>query len=113
MMFEEYSHMILDGEDDPISLLMVAGMIRNDFPWLSEIIVETYRDIKNGKAKDAEKAVHRLLRSTKMMREEPFMEEFMGGSKEAHMMAMELPRFFNRTLRRYTKNQNTESDDDK
>jgi len=112
VMFEEFTHMVSDDEDDPISLLMMAGLIRDDFPWLSEVIVETYRDIKNGKAKDAEKAVYRLRRTTKMMRKGPFMEEFMGGSKEAHMMAMELPHFLDRALRRYIKDQNPDSDDD-
>ncbi len=112
MMFEEFMHMTPDGEEDPISLLMIAGLLREDFPWLSEVLIESYRDVKNGGQKEAEKAIQRISRTTKMLRNRPFMEEFYGHSKDVHIMAMELPRMLESVLHRYSKGKFVDFDDD-
>jgi hypothetical protein len=91
MMFEEIAHMVSDEGDDPVSLLMFGGLLRDDFPWLYEIIMEVYREIRSGDAKAARKAIERLHRLTRVIGRGPFMDEMMGPSKEAHMIARELP----------------------
>lgn len=91
MMFEEMAHMVSEEGDDPIALLMFGGLMRDDFPWLYEIIIEAYREMKDGDPKAAQRALERLRRVTKALGGGPFMEEFGGSSKEAHMMMMELP----------------------
>jgi hypothetical protein len=99
MMIEEMMHMS-DDRDDPISLLMLAGTLRDDFPWLAEVISEAYRDIRTGDLKSSRRAVERLRRFLKGIGRHEFMMEFAGASKEAHMLAMELPRMLDHALHR-------------
>jgi len=92
MMMEEMAHMISEEGDDPISLLMLAGVLRDDFPWLAEVMAEAYREIRDGDMKSSQRAIERLRRVVKSIGRRGFMREFAGPSKEAHMMAMEMPR---------------------
>lgn len=101
-MFFEITHMISGNEDDPIALLMLGGFLRDDLPWLAELFVETYRDIKASGQEDAEKAIHRLQRVMKMMRKGPHLEEFMmESSKEAQIMMMEISMILDEALHLY------------
>ena len=34
-------------ENDPIYLLLLAGLFREDYPWLSEILAEAYRELRS------------------------------------------------------------------
>lgn len=97
MMFEEMMHM---SDSDPISLLMLAGILRDDFPWLAEVISEAYREIRAGDPKSSRRAVERLRRFLKSIGRREFMLEFAGPSKEAHMLVMELPRMLDHALHR-------------
>lgn len=100
MMFEEMAHMVSEEGDDPISLLMFGGLLRDDFPWLYEIVIEAYREVRDGDQKAAQRAIERLRRVTKAFGRGPFME-FAGGSKEEHMMLMELPMMLDHFLHRF------------
>ena len=95
MMIEEMMHM---SDNDPISLLMLAGTLRDDFPWLAEVISEAYREIRMGDTKSSRRAVERLRRFLKSIGRREFMLDFAGPSKEAHMLAMELPRMLDHAL---------------
>jgi hypothetical protein len=101
MMFEEMAHMVSEEGDDPISLLMFGGLLREDFPWLYEIIIEAYREVRDGDVRAGQKAIERLRRITKGLGRGPFMEEFAGSSKEAHMIMMELPMMLDHFLHRF------------
>ena len=101
MMLEELSHMFPDETDDPTALLMMAGLVREDLPWLSELLVETYRELRAGDDKTARRALQRLSRLTRGLGRSPFMEEMVLNSKEAHMLAMEFPHSIERWLHRY------------
>jgi len=97
MMFHEMMHMV--GEPgDPVTLLMVASTVREDAPWLYELIMEVYRAIKSGDPGTIEREVHRLKRFSEEMMHGPFMEEFGMGDKETHMMLREFPRMLHRFL---------------
>ena len=87
------------GNQPAIVLLMFGSMVRDDLPWLYELVVEVYREVRSGDAKAAHRALDRLRRMTKMLHRGPFMEEFVG-SKESHMMIMELPRMLDHLLHR-------------
>lgn len=102
-MFEDVSEMVSEeGGDDAIVLLMVGGLVRDDFPWLYEILVEAYREVREGDTKASQKAIERVRRVTKVIGRGPFMDEMLGGgSKEAHMMMMELPRMLDHFLHRF------------
>jgi len=101
MMMEEMAHMISEDGDDPISLLMLAGILRDDFPWLAEVITEAYREIRDGDLKSSQKAIERLRRFFKSASRREFMMEFGGPSKDAHMMAMEMPRMLDHFMHRF------------
>lgn len=100
MMFEEMAHMVSEEGDDPISLLMLGGLIRDDFPWLYEVIIEAYREVRDGDPKAAQRAIERLRRVMKSLARGPFMEEF-AGSKDAQMMMMEFPMMLDHFLHRF------------
>lgn len=100
MMFEEMAHMVSEEGDDPIALLMFGGLLRDDFPWLYEIVIEAYREVRDGDQKAAQRAIDRLRRVTKSLHRGPFMEE-LAGSREAHMMMRELPMMLDHFLHRF------------
>ena len=99
MMFEEIIH--ISGEPgDPVAILMVASLVREDMPWLYELAMEVYRAAKAGNVKTIEREMQRLRRFSEMMMRGPFIEEFGFGGKESHMIAIEFPRMLEHTLRR-------------
>lgn len=100
MMIEEMAHMVSDDGDDPVALLMFGGLLRDDFPWLYEIIVEAYREVRDGDPRAVRRASDRLRRVAKAMGRGPFMEEF-ADSKDAHMLMRELPMVLDHFLQRF------------
>jgi hypothetical protein len=71
---------------------MIAGIFREDFPWISEVLTEAYREIRDGSPENAGKTLTRLRRMMKhMMMHSKMFYELSGGSKELMMLADELP----------------------
>jgi len=101
MMLEEFMRFDSEEGDDPISFLMLAGMLREDLPWLAEMLAETYREVCKGDSKSSQRAIDRLRRFLKNIRRREFVMDFMGESKEAHMMAMEMPMMLDHFLHRF------------
>jgi TIR domain len=99
-MFEEFS-MATDGEDAPIGLLLMAGFIRDDYPWLAELLTECYRELKNGTGEEIELSLSRLRRTVSMLTHHPLVRE-LSVSKESMMFAEELPMILDMTLSRYS-----------
>ncbi|MBK9948605.1 MAG: hypothetical protein IPP12_15660 [Nitrospira sp.] len=99
MILEELMHM--SGEPgDPVAILMVASLVRDDMPWLYELAMEVYRAVKAGDVECIEREMQRLHRFSEMIMRGPFMEEFGFVGKESHMFAMEFPRILEHSLRR-------------
>jgi len=98
MMFEE----IMGAGDpgDPVSILMVASLVRDDVPWLYELIMEVYRAAKSGDAAAIDREMGRLRHYSGVMAHGPFMEELGIGGRDAFMLAMELPRMLDHILTR-------------
>jgi hypothetical protein len=80
------------------SLLMLAGILRDTMPWISEVLVEAHRELKSASPQQARKAFHDLRRTIKFMTRSHFAEMMMGNSKQSHMLAMELPHIVERML---------------
>jgi hypothetical protein len=99
MMIEEMMHISGD-PGDPVAILMIASLVRDDLPWLYELAMEVYRAAKSGNTETIESEMHRVHKFTKMMMRGPFMEEFGMMSKDYHVLAMEFPRMLERALRR-------------
>lgn len=97
MVFEDLSRLASEDGDDPIALLMFAGLLRDDFPWLYEVAVETYRELRTGDHKAAHRAIERFHRTVRNLTRGPFWDE-LSISKEGHMMMMELPMMLDHML---------------
>lgn len=90
MMLEEISRRVSSEPGDPIALLVLAGLLRDDVPWLSEVVLEAYRDAKAGNSKAARKALRSLRNVGRAMMGGPWMEEFGMHPRDLDMF-MELP----------------------
>jgi hypothetical protein len=96
MMLRELDHFMADGPDDPIGILILASLFRDDAPWLYELAVEAYRAIV-GNRRDRKRKVERLLRSLDMTMHGPFpMEELGMDPMTIDMIRHELPRYLDR-----------------
>ncbi len=106
--------MRISGEEGggPLQLLMLAGLYREDLPWLAEVLTEAYREIRDGRAESAERTTSRLRRLMKHMMHSKMFFELSGGSKEAMMMTEELPVILDMALDRITPNWNPPDDQD-
>lgn len=89
--FEEMLFLSRENDESPVALLLIAGYLREDFPWLAELFSESYREIRDGGPDAAGLVFHRLLRTIKHMKHGGMMREMMGRSKEAMMMMEDLP----------------------
>lgn len=67
MMIEDMTHLISEEGDDPIGLLVFGSMVRDELPWMYELIVDVYRDVRGGDSKATQHAVDRLRRMTRML----------------------------------------------
>jgi hypothetical protein len=93
MMFEELAHMVGEEPGDPIALLMVASMFRDEMPWLYELGVETYRAAKDASPDEAARAMSRFVRAAEFMERGPFHPDEMGISRDVFMLLRELRHF--------------------
>jgi hypothetical protein len=74
MMFKEFHHMFGERPDDPIMILILASMFRDDVPWLYEMGADAYRAIRS-RSPEAVPALHRFRRAAKNLMRGPFIEE--------------------------------------
>jgi TIR domain len=91
-MVEELSFISNNISDGPTGFLIIAGFIRDEFPWIAEVIVESYREIKDARREDVEQIYNRLRNTIKEMLRHPIVREISGGAKETLMMLDVLPR---------------------
>jgi hypothetical protein len=98
-MIEDIMHMGSEF-DDPIALLMMASLVRDEIPWFYEIAMEAYHAVKGGDPAAAKKEIERLHRIRKFALHGPMSEEFGFGGEEAHMFFMEFPHMLERMLSR-------------
>jgi len=75
---------VSEGEPDSMGLLIMASLIREDFPWMYEIGLEAYRMLNSGSIREAERLLSSLERSEKMLMG-GLMEEYID-SPETEMM---------------------------
>jgi hypothetical protein len=78
-------------DSSPTVLLLIAGVVREDHPWLAEVLLETYREVKSASAAEMEKSFDRLRHLVKHMVYHPMMREWSSSSKEAMMLVEDLP----------------------
>ena len=99
-LLEDLSHEYGDFEDGLTSLLVLSGLLRDEFPWLSEILTEGYRELKGAEIEEFGPASNRIYKTIKTMTRGPFIHEIFGASKSAFMLADELPRILEKVFHR-------------
>jgi hypothetical protein len=91
MMLHEITRMVGGRPGDPIGLLIVASMLRDEMPWLYELGMEVYRAAKSGLPEEADKARRQFLRAVEILSHGPFPFEEMGmDPKMLHMLMREI-----------------------
>ena len=97
-MIFELSHMLGRGRSDPIMILVVASLFRDEMPWLYELAAEAYRAINSGNKPAAQRAIEQYRNAVKMASSGRMMDMFGMGMKESHFMLREalefIPDFF-------------------
>jgi hypothetical protein len=94
MMFEEMIHMTratAEGPEDPLIILLIASMLRDDMPWLYELGVDAYRAASHGTPAKTSRALGRFLRAIETIEQLPPLAESMGiYPREFHMLMREM-----------------------
>lgn len=93
-MMREVTHMLAEKPGDPITMLVLASMVRDELPWLYELGIEAYRAAKSGNNHEAQDALRRFRRASELMiKGGPFIEELGIDFKSFHIFERELDRF--------------------
>lgn len=81
-MIEEMSHMISRHSDDSIGILILASLVRDDFPWLYELGLEAYRVAQSGNVEHTRKALETFRDAAEFTLHGPLAEELGLGGRE-------------------------------
>lgn len=83
---------------EPLQLLILAGLCREDFPWMAEILSEAYREVRDGEIESAEKILMRVRKMTKYMNNSKMFHKMSGGSMEIIILVNELPMYLDMAM---------------
>ncbi|XDA96838.1 toll/interleukin-1 receptor domain-containing protein [Sulfitobacter sp. LCG007] len=97
-MMEEIMFMMMKSRGPDMSLLLLAGLVRDRIPWLAEVMVEAHRELKTATPEQAREIGRNLSAVVKMTTRGPWVERMMGRSKSGHILMMELPLFIDRAI---------------
>jgi hypothetical protein len=95
MMLDEAMH-VSSQVGDPIGLLMITSLFRDDLPWLYELGLEAYRAIRRGRTPEIRDAVMRMQVSIDFARHSHFMASIR--DKELYYFVRELPMLIDRFI---------------
>lgn len=98
-MLFELSEVVSSKEGDPVGLLVIASLFRDEAPWLYEMAIEAYRCAKAGDTKGADLLVRKLVEAAEFTVHSPLGDD-LGWSKDMHMMIREMPMFMDHLMRR-------------
>jgi hypothetical protein len=90
-MIDELAHVVSKRPGDPISILIIASLVREDFPWLYEIGLEAYRKAKGDNVKRAYEGLTAFRDAAEFTVRGPFIEEMGLVGKDFPMIMREIP----------------------
>ena len=105
MMFEEIMHMGIEKGDPNLSFLMMISFLKDDFPWIYEVGLETYRGLKSAKSKTEKRKLVEGFERTLEMTGHPMMRDLYGKSDDIYMFSKDIRHFMHRYLDRYLDNE--------
>lgn len=97
-MIEELIHTVPISSEFNVSLLMIAGLIRDRIPWLAEILCEAHRDFKSSSPKKAREIGEQLMRVIEYTMRGPFGERALSKTKAGQILMLELPILIERVV---------------
>ncbi len=101
MMLDEIMHMELKEENPNMSFLIMVSLFKDDFPWIYEIGLETYKVLKSSDSNEEKtKSLKTFEQSLEILGNPMFMEIF-GKSEELYMLSKDMRHFMRRYLDRY------------
>lgn len=89
MLLEEMMHMGIEVKEPTLGFLMMVSLYKDDFPWVYEIGLETYRGLKIAKNKSE---IYKLISNFDFAFEmigHPMMRDFMGKSEDSFFLYKE------------------------
>lgn len=98
VMINEMMHILSERSDSNASLLILAGYLRDQVPWIADLLVESYRDLKGAGPEETWEISRRLLSIVKQMTRGPLGERFRRRGKGDHILMMELPHLIERAI---------------
>jgi hypothetical protein len=99
MMLMDMSDDLFGRSGDPIVLVFLAGIFRDEAPWLSEVLNECYRGLSSDQTRQVEMSLVRLREVVRMLeRGHPLFRELLSDSKESFMILKEIPIILDRLV---------------
>lgn len=93
--------------DPKVGLQIILSPIRNDFPWIYDITIETMDKLSKAKtAEIVDKEISELMRLVEFTFEHPMMRELINDNEYNYRYYREFPRMIHEFLRRMTDNKN-------
>jgi hypothetical protein len=93
MMFEELIHLDMNSKYPHLSFLMMISFIKEDFPWIYEIGLETFKGLKSTKPKSEKRKMIESFERVIEMLGHPMMREFYGNSDDMYIFSKEIRHF--------------------
>lgn len=97
-LLEEMLHIMMRSHGTDLSLLLLAGFVRDRFPWLAEVMVEAHRELKTATPEQALEIGQKIMVVVKMTTGSAWGERMMERSKIGHTLIIELPRLIDRAI---------------
>ena len=94
-MVVELRHFVGDGPDDPVGILVLASLVKDDLPWIYELAVDAYREL-NERKRPGNRALRRLMRALEAGMRGPLLEEFGLDPRMAEVVFHEMHRYVDR-----------------
>jgi hypothetical protein len=107
MIFEEIMHIGMEYKDPTLAFLVMISIYKDDFPWLYEIGLDTYRGLKIAKTlMERKKNIIAFERAFEIL-EHPMMRELMGKSEEMHFFYKDLRHMMHNFISRFYNDEKT------
>ena len=97
-LLEELMFMDMKFDNSYYYFLMVISLVKDDFPWVYEIGLETYRSLKSTKSKIEKRKLIDTFSTVLEMMGHPMMREYYGKSEEIYMFSKDIRHFLSRYL---------------
>jgi hypothetical protein len=101
MMFEEILHMGKESKDSLLGFLIMISMFKEDYPWIYEVGLDTYRSLKSVKSTFQRKKAISTFENALEMAGHPIMREFQDKSEESYFLMKEVRHMARHYLERF------------